>query len=108
MYPNKFLTSHFWTIQQRSEFQEKTLAERFKYNRQIFRSLQAKVTSIQDEQLKKRVENVFAQIGSGFHPSVEEILDIKDVFSQSPYDILNLSGKHIVSCSLSRNLSRLK
>lgn len=99
MYPRTFLTAHFWTLQQRSEFQTLALQERLSYNKPVFRCLQAKLKSVGDHKLHLEFKRILGLIGSGFHPTVESLLEVKDIFAEPPYSLQALSGKHIVSRS---------
>lgn len=95
MYPRHLLTSHFWSIQQRAEFLELFLKERTSYNRKIFRLLQSKLESTRDSGYYKTWNYVLGLLGSGTHPSFEEILSVREIFMESPYHIVSLSGSHL-------------
>jgi hypothetical protein len=95
MYPRLFLTSHFWSIQQKSEFQQLFLKDRTSYNRRIFRLLQAKLENTRDTGYYKRWKYVLGLLGSGTHPTAEEILDVNDIFLQPPYHLYSLSSSHL-------------
>lgn len=97
MFPRSFLTSHFWTLQQRAEFKEFYFHERLTYNKPVLRCLQAKLKSTKTHPKYEQFRNVLGQLGSGTHPTVEQILDIKDIFAEAPFNIISLPGKHIVS-----------
>lgn len=94
MYPRHLLTSHFWSIQQRAEFQELFLKERTSYNRKIFRLLQSKLEATQDSGYYKTWNYVLGLLGSGTHPSSEEILSVQEIFNEKPYHIDWLSSTH--------------
>ncbi|XP_005177496.1 LETM1 domain-containing protein 1 [Musca domestica] len=95
MYPRTFLTSHFWTLQQKSEFKQYYFLERLTYNRPVLRCLQAKLKTTKNHPKYEQFAQVLGQLGSGTHPSVEQILDIKDIFADSPFNLISLPGKHI-------------
>ncbi|XP_013107591.1 LETM1 domain-containing protein 1 [Stomoxys calcitrans] len=95
MYPRTFLTAHFWTLQQRAEFREYYFLERLTYNRPVLRCLQAKLKSLKKHPKHEQFAQVLGQLGSGTHPSVEQILDIKDIFADTPFSLVSLPGKHI-------------
>lgn len=97
MYPRTFLTSHFWTLQQRTEFRQFYFHERLTYNRPVFRCLQAKLKTIKNHPKYEQFSQILGQLGSGTHPSVEQILDVKDIFADTPLNLISLPGKHIVS-----------
>lgn len=95
MYPRHLLTSHFWSIQQRLDFQEIFLKERTSHNRKIFRFMQSKLEVTRRSGYYKRFNYVLGLLGSGTHPNAEEILTIKEVFNESPYDLHSLSSSHL-------------
>ena len=99
MFPRYLLTSHFWSIQQRSEFQEINLRDRISYNRKVLRCMQAKLNFIKktDETNYNKWNYILGLLGSGLHPTSQEILDINDIFTRKPYDLNSLSSKHVVS-----------
>lgn len=92
MYPRHLLTSHFWSLQQRVEFQELFLKERTKYNKKIFRKLQENLDATH-----KEFNYVLGLLGSGTHPTADEILSVQDIFKDAPYRINSLSSSHLVS-----------
>lgn len=94
MYPRHLLTSHFWNIQQRVEFQELFLKERTSHNRKVFRFLQSKLDATRDSGFFKTWNYVLGLLGSGTHPSAEEILSIQSIFNDWPYHIDSLSSSH--------------
>lgn len=100
MYPRTFLTSHFWSQQQRSEFKQFYFHERLTYNKPVLRCLQAKLKTTKDHPKHEEFRQVLGQLGSGTHPTVEHLLDIKDIFADSPFNLVSLPGKHIVSTIL--------
>ncbi|XP_013179075.1 PREDICTED: LETM1 domain-containing protein 1 [Papilio xuthus] len=95
MKPKKLLSSHFWSIQQRAEFNVEDLKERLRYNRPILRCLQAKLELIPDSEVKENWRRVLALLGSGVHPSVNEVLACKELFCKKPYHLAYLSYTHM-------------
>ncbi|XP_037938917.1 LETM1 domain-containing protein 1 [Teleopsis dalmanni] len=95
MYPRTFLSAHFWTIQQRAEFQQLKMKERLSNNRPVFRQLQAKLHNVINNEHYTEFDNILGLIGSGFHPTVEAVLEIKDIFAHPPYNLYSLNRKHI-------------
>lgn len=95
MYPRHLLTSHFWSIGQRAEFLELFLKERTSYNRKIFRLLQSKLELTRDSGYFKTWNYVLGLLGSGTHPSSEEVLSIQEIFMEPPYHIDSLSSSHL-------------
>lgn len=100
MYPRKLLTYHFWTLQQRSEFAVINLSDRLSYNRKVFRSLQAKLPQIKNDKNYVKWKHILGLIGSGLHPSAEEIISVKELFAEVPYKTKSLSYAHIVSVAI--------
>ncbi|CAH0577877.1 unnamed protein product [Chrysodeixis includens] len=92
--PRTLLCSHFWSIQQKVEFSTQDLVERLKNNKPVFRALQAKLDSIPNRNLKDKWRNVIALLGSGVHPTPEDILACKDLFVNAPYQLTNLTYNH--------------
>lgn len=96
-FPRVFLTHHFWTPQQRVEFEQYYISYRLSYNKPVFRLLQSKLEQVKDDPQSVLLDNMFGLIGSGFHPTIENILEVKDIFSKPPLEYDSLSMKHIVS-----------
>ncbi|XP_063634541.1 LETM1 domain-containing protein 1 [Cydia splendana] len=92
--PRILLCSHFWSIQQRSEFTTQELTERLRNNKPVFRALQAKLDSIADSDLKDKWARVIGLLGSGVHPSVVDILACKELFAKEPYSLNSLTYAH--------------
>lgn len=101
MYPRIFLTSHFWTAAQRKEFKQMELKHRLSSNRAGFRILQSKLRTVRSQDSYPHLKRILGLLGSGFHPSVEEILKAKEAFAKPPYSMECLSNKHLV-CILFR------
>lgn len=97
MYPRYFLTHHFWNLQQRSEFAVMNLRDRLYYNRPVFRSLQSKLSIIKNDTHYEQWRDALGKLGSGLHPSVEDIVSVKQLFAEVPYKTKSLSYSHIVS-----------
>ncbi|XP_059615802.1 LETM1 domain-containing protein 1 [Phlebotomus argentipes] len=96
MYPRYFLTSHFWDIRQKSEFQQLYLKERITHNRRIFRYLQAKLELLRPvEEDFTRLANILGLLGSGLHPTAQEILASRHIFAKPPYNMGALSSGHV-------------
>ncbi|XP_030019841.1 LETM1 domain-containing protein 1 isoform X2 [Manduca sexta] len=93
--PRKLLCSHFWSIQQKVEFTRQDLTERLRHNKPVFRALQAKVEDIPDSELKRKWRGVVASLGSGVHPSPNDLLDCKELFSKEPYHLNSLTYVHM-------------
>lgn len=96
MYPRTFLSSHFWSIQQKFQFQTDYLRERLAYNLRVFRFLQTKLETSRNDKQYKELKTVLGLLGSGRHPSVVQLLEIHEMFSRSPYSLESLPGHHLV------------
>jgi hypothetical protein len=97
MYPRTLLTSHFWSLQQRVEFQELYIKERTAKNRKIFRKLQLSLDATERSPYHKEFNYVLGLLGSGLHPSADDIIGIKDIFKHAPYKLDSLGSAHLVS-----------
>lgn len=97
MYPRHLLTSHFWSLQQRIEFLELFLKDRTAYNRKIFRKLQENLNATEGLPYHTEFNYVLGLLGSGTHPTAEDILAVRDIFNTNPYDLNSLSSSHLVS-----------
>lgn len=95
MFPRALLTQHFWSLQQKSEFQTMYLQERLMNNRKVFRCLQANLENITETVYYEKWNHILGLLGSGLHPSPEEVLFIKDLFAIEPYQFSSLTQTHI-------------
>lgn len=93
MFPRTFLSHHFWTQQQRTSFAEDALRERISNNRKVFRCMQAKLEQLESHDYQ-RLGYVLGQLGSGMHASAQEIIEIKDIFERTPFNLDSLTSKH--------------
>lgn len=96
MYPRTFLSSHFWSIQQKSQFQTDYLRERLAYNMRVFRFLQTKLDTIRNDKQYKELKTALGMLGSGLHPNVVQLLEINEIFSRPPFSLESLPGQHLV------------
>ncbi|KAH8366129.1 hypothetical protein KR093_009491, partial [Drosophila rubida] len=94
-YPRIFLTSHFWTGQQRNDFQSHFMKRRLQCNKPVFRCLQAKLKSLKTHHKHDEFQSILGQLGSGTHPTAEALIAVKDIFAEGPYSLLGMSRKHI-------------
>ena len=99
MYPRVFLSSHFWSVDQKREFQQIYLSKRILNNRKALRYLQSKLelTSRGGGEFYEKWNYVLGLLGSGTHPTSEEILAVKQLFAQAPYHLRSLSAAQLVS-----------
>lgn len=97
-FPRILLSSHFWTLQQKAEFNLFYLNRRLQHNRPLFRCVQEQLDLVKGNKLYDDWEAILGMMGSGVQPSVEQILKCKDLFSCKPYHLFYLKRKHVVSC----------
>lgn len=97
MYPRHFLTHHFWTLQQRSEFAVINLRDRLMHSRPVLRHLQSNMASLKNDRHYERWRDILGKLGSGLHPTVEDILRVEPLFAEPPYKRQSLSYTHMVS-----------
>lgn len=96
LFPRQLLTSHFWNLQQKSEFSILILKDRLLHNRPVFRHIQAGLETLKGHGLYCSWKNILGMLGSGVQPSVKEILVCKQLFMEKPYELNNLKRKHVV------------
>lgn len=100
-FPKYLLSHHFYSIEQRVDFSMADLTKRLHYSRPVFRHLQEKVDQVEgtecDPDLREKCQNVFDLLGSGFHPSIDQILQLKPVFESKPFGLRYLKGPHLYS-----------
>ncbi|KAG8183967.1 hypothetical protein JTE90_007401 [Oedothorax gibbosus] len=97
LFPRQSLSSQFWSLQQKSEFAVEHLKKRLHHHRPIFRHLQRNLHNIENITLRESAQNVFHKLGSGLNPTTEEVLSVKPLFSGKPFDIFQMSTKHLHS-----------
>lgn len=73
------------------------IKRRISQNRAIFRALQAKLPMIESSEHYALWSGVLAKLGSGQHPTVDEIIATKPIFAVSPYIHRSLANPHVVS-----------
>lgn len=95
MYPRKFLTSHFWSLQQRIEFQELFLKDRIHHNRKIFRLLQLRLDATEGSVHHRKFNYVLGLLGSGTHPTADDLIEVKSIFYEPPYNLESLPSSHL-------------
>ncbi|KAK3858656.1 hypothetical protein Pcinc_035162 [Petrolisthes cinctipes] len=94
-FPRHLLCRHFWDIQQRHEFAVMAIKKRLFNARPVFRCLQASLYSIADKTERKTCRNVFFKLGSGIHPSTEEIISLIPLFKGEPFNIRSIRTTHV-------------
>ncbi|KAK8774036.1 hypothetical protein V5799_011430 [Amblyomma americanum] len=94
LFPRQLLTWQFWSLEQRVDYSVAAQKKKVYSFRSVFRHLQSKVP--QGEQ-GETLLGVFHKLGSGTHPTVAEVLAIKQYFSTKPLSLSSLSRNHLVA-----------
>ncbi|XP_027221093.1 LETM1 domain-containing protein 1 [Penaeus vannamei] len=94
-FPRHLLCHHFWDIKQRHEFALMDMKKRLFNYRPVFRSLQAALNTIEDKSLRKKCRAAFYKLGSGIHPTVEEIVELLPLFQGAPFHIKKMYSVHL-------------
>lgn len=65
--------------------------------------MQARNSSVNDQNLQKKLSKILSKLASGVHPTVEEILEVRILFQMEPFHLNCLYPRHKVSeCFKSR------
>ncbi|XP_014612630.1 PREDICTED: LETM1 domain-containing protein 1 isoform X3 [Polistes canadensis] len=89
------LTHHFWTPQQKIDFNLYYYAKRFKYSRPLFYCMKIKTNHINDKLLKNKWCGIITSLGCGGHPTVENVISCIALFASAPYSLDTLDSKHM-------------
>lgn len=101
--PKLLLSSHFWSLQQRHDFALQDHRKAVQSSRPTFRSMQARIASVENEALREKLSGILAKLASGVHPTVSEIVAIKVLFHDEPFHLNRLYSPHKVYFSLKFN-----
>ncbi|KAK7863709.1 hypothetical protein R5R35_003095 [Gryllus longicercus] len=98
-FPRQLLCTHFWTLQQRFEFATQVHRQRLYNYRPVFRALQEQIDgeNLQKNPLQESWRVALDCLGSGTHPTPEEILKFLPLFSGSPYSLLQIYSGHVTA-----------
>nr|CAH7738494.1 unnamed protein product [Callosobruchus chinensis] len=96
MFPRQLLSSHFWSLQQKSEYGTLYLRKRLVHNKPVFRHLQSQLNYLKCHPLYNDWGNILGKLGSGSNPCVKEVIKCKPLFIGEPYHLLYLSRNHVV------------
>ncbi|XP_015931039.1 LETM1 domain-containing protein 1 [Parasteatoda tepidariorum] len=107
LFPRQTLSSHFWSLQQKLDFAITYQRKKLYNYRPVFRHLQAQVNNIKDINLKENCQALFYKLGSGVHPTTDEIVSLKPLFVNKPYGIFSMSRKHLHSLCRMHRISAL-
>uniref|UniRef100_A0A8D8R602 LETM1 domain-containing protein 1 n=2 Tax=Cacopsylla melanoneura TaxID=428564 RepID=A0A8D8R602_9HEMI len=97
MFPYQLLTHHFWSLQQKSEFLLREQKKRLSYNKSVFQHLQSQLDILCVNRLHGKWSQVISKLGSGLHPTTQEVLDCQSLFGHIPYSLNALSTSHVKS-----------
>ncbi|KAF4517868.1 hypothetical protein B566_EDAN001822 [Ephemera danica] len=95
MFPRQFLSYHFWSLQQRSDFAELTLKRRLYNQRPVLRCLQSRLEDIESPEIFHKWRDILGVLGSGVHPSTTEVIELKSLFAEEPYHLRSLYTNHV-------------
>lgn len=62
----------------------------------VFRFLQSKLSQVKNDANYEQWRHVLGLIGSGTHPTAEEVISVQKLFADVPYKTSSLSYMHIV------------
>ncbi|ODN05734.1 LETM1 domain-containing protein 1 [Orchesella cincta] len=96
-FPKHLLSSHFWTLQEKSQFAIDAQKKRLLNQRPVLRHLQSNVDSIRDRRQQDLCKEILFKLGSGSQPTVPEIMRIKPLFESDPFSMKSMHGPHIKS-----------
>lgn len=98
MFPKHLLSPHFWSMQQRYQFSTDMLQDRLRYQRHVFRFMQSKLDSLRDDDRTnfEKMRHVLGRLGSGQHPTVDEIKGLDQILTESDYSFQSLPHYHLV------------
>lgn len=70
----------------------------------MLRCLQAKLKSLAGHHKHAEFKIILGQLGSGTHPSADDLIAVKDIFAEGPYSLLGMSRKHVV-CTITQRIN---
>ncbi|KAF1390102.1 hypothetical protein PFLUV_G00054630 [Perca fluviatilis] len=90
-FPRQLLIPHFWTPQQKEEFQGLYHSLRAQHHWPVLKGLESTSQQVKDGQLQRRLKDLCATVQSGAIPKVSEILAVRSLFSGPPLGIKRMS-----------------
>lgn len=102
-FPRTFLCHHYYNLEQKIDYELQDHTKRLSYYKPTLRHLQYDLYKLKDPTLHGNFEKVLTKLGSGVHPSPDEILDIKTAFIDYPFGLRELRYTHLVCSMLFRN-----
>ena len=95
VFPTIFLSSHFWTQEEKEEVSLKHLRNRHLYFKPTFRKLQEQLPLLKGSKDYTQMRLVLGKLGAGLHPNHAEILKTAPVFSPGGrFSLNNIGRKH--------------
>lgn len=94
LFPRQLLCRHFWTPEQRIEFALFYLKRRLHYYPSILHYMERHAGTIDDVVKRKLFEDILLKLERGHCPSVDELMDTKDLFVGRPFGLDYLTKVH--------------
>ncbi|KAI0219858.1 hypothetical protein LSAT2_028626 [Lamellibrachia satsuma] len=94
LFPRQLLCRHFWTPEQRIDFALFYLKRRLYYYPSILHYMERHTSTIKDLGKRKVFEDILLKLERGAAPSVDELLDSKDLFVGQPFGLDYLTKVH--------------
>lgn len=95
-FPRNLLSSHFWSLQQRTQFAVLEQKHKLKYYKPVFRCLQAKLHLLKENPLYPYWTSCVALLGSGLHPTPENVAQCVHLFGHKQlYNIDKIGSNHV-------------
>jgi hypothetical protein len=95
-FPHKFLTSHFWTKQDKQNFILKDHKKRAKYNQALLNCMENQIEVINDPKLLTKIKDVITVLNNGTHPIIDDVINCRKLFSGPPYSLYYIKREHVV------------
>ena len=97
MFPKRLLSSHYWDDELKTEVIYETVQRRHKYYRSAFRNLQRGLEAHKGKPLYQSCLVVLRKLAvEGRHPSEQEILDLRPLFSKGGvFSLTNVNSLHV-------------
>lgn len=93
--PYRYVTHHFWTRKQKELFAKRDMERKWKLFPIVWSELETLISNMPKSELKIQFQELMSRIQSGHIPSVEELLDVKNVFANHNDDCdMEIKGEH--------------
>ncbi|XP_059471892.1 LETM1 domain-containing protein 1 [Neocloeon triangulifer] len=95
IFPRHLLSRHFWSLQQRVDFAAIALRKRLYNQRPVLRCLQTRLDDLDEGDLRNRWAHIVGLLGSGSHPNLQQIENVRDLFAEiQPFGLAGLWANH--------------